>query len=168
MGDDEAQRRCSDCGTKVPVKETECPYCGLNLDTGQSFEVKVKQAKPNRSHQATPLSTLLVMPVIAFALIVFAGYMYQRRAESIMDNNKSAVEPILTKLEKADNLARFGKKAEAKKMCEQAIEDIKDAASDDGSSRSSNEDDEGAAERKKGLLMSLQAKAERKMQQYSQ
>ena len=77
---EEETRQCSSCGTPVPASENECSYCGLNLDTGESYEVRVKKAKQDRNHQVAPLSTVLMLPVIAFAIAVFAGWMYQRRA----------------------------------------------------------------------------------------
>ena len=161
---EEETRQCSTCGTQVPVTEKECPYCGLNLETGEAYETRVRKAKQDRDHKVAPLSTVLMLPVIAFALTVFAGYMYQRQAESSLDSNKSLVQEYVAQLKKVDTLARFGKVSEARELCQQIIDDVENEASDVESD--GDEEDGGAT--KRSLLLSIQSKAEHKLQKLSE
>lgn len=161
---EEDTRQCSGCGSPVPISENECSYCGLNLDTGESFEVRVKKAKQDMDHEAAPLNTVLMLPVIAFALAVFAGYMYQRQAESALQENKSVAQEYLKRLKKVDILVQFGDVSEARKLCKKVVEDIKNEATK--KKETSSDEEEGGSGRK-SVLLSIQAKAEHKLQKLS-
>ena len=165
---EEETRQCSSCGTDVPVSENECPYCGLNLDTGESFQMRVRKSKQDREHQAVPLSSVLMLPIIAFALAVFAGYMYQRQAESTLQKSRDLVQPYVEKLRKVDVLTRFGQVEKARELCQQVVENTKSEAESLGGGRTASEDEQEHIQAQKSLLLSIRSKALHKKEDLSQ
>jgi len=169
---EEESGMCPNCGTRAKPGEVICSHCGTNMETGEHWEARVKRAKGSKTHDESFARGVMFLPVLAFAALVFMGFMYQRSAETALSENSSEVQTYVKKMEKADRLAAFGQEQEAKKLLEDLAETLKEEASsiDVGKAYSpGDEKEEGEREkmaRRKSLLVNLQKKAEHKLDHF--
>ncbi len=70
--------QCPSCGKEVELGEIECKYCGVNLKSGEAYESKVKKGKSKDKHPEHFGAGILLGVAVAFALVTFSGYMYQK------------------------------------------------------------------------------------------
>ena len=98
-----ATLKCPSCNGEVELGDIECKHCGLNLKSGESYGSRVKQAKGKAVHPEHFGGAIYVGVVLAFCLVVFAGYMYQRTVEkTIMTKPELFVYPVQKMQEVAD------------------------------------------------------------------
>jgi len=100
--------KCPSCGKPVPFGDIACKYCGVNLKSGESYESQVKRARGKARHAEHFADTVLVGTVMAFALIVFAGFMHQRRIEKklmLAEEPPAALSKFVARLSMIDDLA---------------------------------------------------------------
>ena len=114
--------RCPNCDAPVEVGELSCPKCGINLRTGESFESKVKRAKSKDLHPEHFRSGLYLTVGIIYAIVVFGGYMYQRRVEGALRERQDVFADFLARTERVERLAAAGRTAEAREVAAAVIE----------------------------------------------
>lgn len=167
---EEESGMCPNCGTRARPGEIICGHCGTNMETGEHWQTRVKRAKGTKTHEEKFARGVMFLPVIILAMVAFAGFMYQRSAETALSENSQEAQGYVQKLEKADRLAAFGEEEKAKKLLEDLAEKLKDEASsiEVGDAYSpGDEKEEGEREemaRRKSLLLNLQKKAEHKLE----
>lgn len=166
---DEESAMCPNCGTRARPGEVICGHCGTNLETGEQWATRVKRAKQNKTHEESFARGVFFLPVVAFAMLVFVGFMYQRSAETGVSENSQEATGYVEKMAKADRLVAFGQKEKARQILEDLAETLKDEAGsiEVGAAYSpSDEKEQGERDkeaRRKTLLLNLQKKAQHKL-----
>ncbi len=87
----EGELECPNCGAGVSLGSIACPNCGVNLKSGETYETQVQRARGKGRHQELYTGGLYVGIVIAFSLIIFAGYMYQRTMEGVIQEKPGLI-----------------------------------------------------------------------------
>jgi len=110
--------KCPACGKAVQLGDITCAHCGVNLKSGESYESQVRRARGKARHPEHFADTILVGCVIAFALLLFASYMYQRRIEKVLylnppEKKTYRLQTYITRLNMIDALAATDDKAKA-------------------------------------------------------
>jgi len=119
--------KCPSCGGDVQLGDVECPHCGVNLKSGESFETRVKKARGKARHPEHFGRGLYVSVILAFGLITFAGFMYQRLVEKTLVARWDTFQYAVLKMQEiedtvavADRLRAQGHAGEAQKKYEEA------------------------------------------------
>jgi len=163
--------RCPNCGAQVRVGDIECPTCGTNLKTGETFETRVKRAKQKRIHHGAFARGLIFVPTVGFALVVFAGFMFQKTTEESIRLNADEYTTYVQKLEQVEALAASGDKEQAREVCKELIEELDKAISAIKIEAAYSEKRKEEARElphkrvKRTFLLNLQSKAEHKLKQ---
>ena len=124
MGTEE--RECPSCGQMVDAGSLVCPHCGINVRTGEVYELKVERAK---GKEALPEHFGLGMAlglVLAFGLVLLSGFLYQRRTERVIKQQPEQFAGFIIRLEQMDGLAVAGDLAEARELGEELISELTD------------------------------------------
>jgi len=109
-----AQLQCPSCGGAVELGQVTCPHCGVNLRSGESFTKRVKRARGRRVNPERTVPGLYVGAVLAFGLLVFSGFMFQRKMETTISKRPELfAEPIAT-LQWVEDLVAVGDYATAR------------------------------------------------------
>ncbi len=107
------QMQCPSCGGEVELGDIECRHCGTNLKSGESFAARVKQAKGKASHPELFSGRIYLGVTIAFVLVVFAGYMYQRGVEKTIRQVPELFEYPVLKMQEIRDIRAMGDSAGA-------------------------------------------------------
>jgi hypothetical protein len=121
--------KCPNCGARVAIDVVLCPTCGTNVRTGETFDAKVKKVKPRVLHPEHFMKGVHLGVAIVFALVLFAGYMYQRQIEAALKLKPEEFRGYVSRLEMIDALGNKGAKQEARDVAEKLIKELKDKAS---------------------------------------
>lgn len=105
---------CPSCNGTVALGEVKCPHCGVNLKSGESFEVQVKRARGKAKHKEIYTGGLYVGIALALAVCIFAGYEYQRSVEKVLADQSNTFMPFLQKFQQVRDLADAGQYAQAR------------------------------------------------------
>lgn len=165
----EESQMCPNCGTRARPGEILCGHCGTNLETGETWQARVKRAKQKKTHEENFARGIMLLPTIAFALLVFAGFMYQRGAQDGVAQNKDEVATYVQQLERADRLVAFGQTEQARSIYSSVAEELESKASEinpgdaysPGDEKEESEREQEAA--RKTILVNLQMKAQHKL-----
>ena len=162
---------CPNCSGRVTVGDIECPTCGTNLKTGEAYETRVKRAKQKRVHRGALAHGLVFVPTVGFALVLFAGFMFQKSAEQSIRRNADEYAVYVQKLEQVDALAASGEKDRARDMCKALIEELQQTISTIKVEIAYSEDHKKEAQEaphkkaRRAFLLNLQRKAEHKLKE---
>jgi len=165
--------KCPNCGAQVRAGDIECPTCGTNLKTGETFDIRVKRAKQKRIHHGAFARGLIFVPTVGFALVVFAGFMFQKSVEEAISLNADEYITYVQKLEQVEALAASGDKEQARELCKALIEELDKAISTIKIEVAYSEKRKEEAKElphkkaKRTFLLNLQSKAEHKLNQLS-
>jgi len=118
--------RCPNCNASIEVGELACPKCGVNLRTGESFESKVKRAKSKELHPEHFRSGLHLAVGIIYVIIMFSGYMYQRRVEGVLRERQDVFDDFLARAERSELLAAAGETDEAREVADALIKEMRE------------------------------------------
>ncbi len=99
----------------------------MNLKSGESFETQVKRAKGKSKHKDIYTGGLYVGSILAVALCVFAGYMYQRKVEGVISGQAEELRPLLEKFQHVRDMADAGQYAQARQAGEDLLKELKAA-----------------------------------------
>lgn len=174
---------CPTCKTEVQKGQVECPVCGTNVKTGESFQDKVRHAKRAETHPEHFHRGILAMVLFAFAIFVFAGFMYQRSREKVLARPISVFKPHgkttvefrthIERLEEIDGMVAATEYDEAGEAAKKLIADLNGELADVGRTIKAaySNDEQGKAEAaKKGerraalsMLSNIKAKTEHRL-----
>jgi hypothetical protein len=118
------QSVCPSCGEPVEVGALTCPHCGINIQTGESYETQVKRAKGGRGPRGRIARHLGFGVTLAFALVVLGGFIYQQRVVTVMRDAPLKYADYIQRLENVDALTAQGKVADAKREGEALIHEL--------------------------------------------
>lgn len=109
----EGQMKCPTCGANVTLGTLMCPNCGVNIRTGETYDARVKRAKPKdlqpeRFHQGVYIGVITV-----FALVMLGGFLYQRRVENVIRLRPDMYAGYVSWCDALDSLIAMGKTKEA-------------------------------------------------------
>lgn len=105
----EVTLKCPSCEKDVTLGDIECPHCGMNLKSGEAFETRVKKAKGKEKHPEHFGRGIYFGVVVAFSLVIFAGFMYQGLVEETIQQKRELFEYAVLKLQEIDDLVVAGK-----------------------------------------------------------
>ncbi len=100
--------KCPACDKDVELGEVECPHCGVNLKSGESYEAKQKKAKGKDQHPEHFAGGIYAGVIVAFTLVVFAGYMYQSMVEKTITRAWDIFEYPVLKQQEVEDLVAIG------------------------------------------------------------
>ncbi|MHC4593158.1 MAG: hypothetical protein ACYS8L_10770 [Planctomycetota bacterium] len=106
--------QCPSCGGLVELGDVECVHCGVNLRSGESYETRVRQARGKGLHPEHFAPGLYMGAAIAFALAVFAGWMYQRAVQKTIQDKPGFFRYPVLRIQELDDLVAAGHIAAAK------------------------------------------------------
>lgn len=124
----ESKMQCPNCGGDVTVGTLLCPGCGVNIRTGETFDARVKRAKPKELHGERLQTGIYFGVTLAFAVVMVSGYLFQTRIEKVIRGNGEAFAQYVKELEEIDSLLAQGKKEPAAKKGEALIKALTDRA----------------------------------------
>jgi len=120
------QLACPSCGKTIEAGVAECPYCGLNIRSGEPFEMRVRRAKAAREGPVERLGARLGLgTTIVLGLVFLGGFLYQRRAETVFRNYPDEFVTYIWQLESIDALAAAGRVADARVAAQELIEELR-------------------------------------------
>jgi len=123
MGTD--QTTCPSCGEAVDIGAAECPHCGVNIRSGESYETRVERAR-TREGPASHIGRNLGFAVtVGFALLILAGFLYQQRAIKVMREGAEQYTDYIARLQQVDDLIARGEADQAQQVGEQLIEQMR-------------------------------------------
>ena len=121
--------KCPNCGAKAAIDVILCPTCGTNIRTGETFDAKVKRARPRLLHPERFMKGVYLGVAVVFALVVLAGFVYQCQIEGALKLKPDEFRGYVSRLEMIDALAKRGEKQEARDVAEKLIKELRDKAS---------------------------------------
>lgn len=167
----EVELKCPSCGRTVQLGDIECPHCGVNLKSGESFAARVKRARGKAKHPEGLTGGIYVGVAIVFLLLSLAGYFYQSRMESVIEEKPELFVHYIEDLQLIEDWEAAGKYADARKKAQELSEQllneaarIKPKQAYDPDAKKEKWDKRGA----KRLLNNLRAKVERKLDELPQ
>lgn len=120
--------KCPGCGGEVELGDIECRHCGMNLKSGESYESQVKKAKGAVEHGERLVIPIFVGVVIVFAMLLFAGLMYQGRMETAIRDRADLLVPAIREFQKIDDLIYARDYDKARKRTKALITDLEKQA----------------------------------------
>jgi hypothetical protein len=185
--------KCPSCGEDVGLGDIVCASCGINLKSGEAYETRVKQAKGKAVHPEHFASPVYVVGLVAAAVFLFAGLKWQQTCEEAMTQQPEWFSYAVLQMRNVDDLVAQGNLAlqggdseAARKAFEEArgtaeglvgwLQQMADSIKPDESEilTGKPKTPRGYATRKetpydknvvKRLLVNLQKKAQRKLEQ---
>lgn len=152
---------CPNCNEKIEQDAVLCKYCGLNVETGESYPSRMERAKTYRKQTGTEHKSLAFGFLILFAMVLIGGFIYQGRSSRALKEAPKKYLGYVKSLEKADRLLATkdyeGAREELNQLIEQMEEDKAQLEDEDAS-----ESEEHIRERR-ALLSNLIAKATKKL-----
>ncbi len=100
--------KCPGCDKDVELGEVECPHCGVNLKSGESYETKQKKARGKDQHPEHFAGGVYAGVIIALTLALFAGYMYQSMVEKTITRAWDIFKYPVEKLQEIEDLVTMG------------------------------------------------------------
>jgi hypothetical protein len=95
----------------VGLGDIQCPNCGINLKSGESYESRVKQAKGKMVHPEHFAAPIYVIALVAAAVFLFAGLKWQEACEAAMAQQPEWFDFAVTQMQTMDGLVAKGKQA---------------------------------------------------------
>jgi len=109
----------------VAVCTTVCPHCGLNIRSGESYDAKVRRVKARDIRVERLGAPLLLGLAFMLGLIMLGGYLYQKRAETVIREKQAEFGNYIWRLETIDSLAAAGRIEEAREAAEKLARELK-------------------------------------------
>ncbi len=96
------QKKCPNCEADIQ-SGVICDNCGLDIQTGESYEMRILKAKGARNRQMPITSRIGFLILIAFGLVLLAGFMFQRQILEVIRQDPLQYRNYVEWLEKVDN-----------------------------------------------------------------
>lgn len=123
----EGQINCPSCGTAVGLGDIECPTCGMNLKSGEAYETRVKHAKGKDVHPEHFTGPIYIGVIVAAALILFAGLKWQENCEKSMGEQQELFDYAVVQMQAVDDLVARGELALEEGDAESARQSFEEA-----------------------------------------
>ncbi len=120
--------QCPSCGGPVRVGDIECKHCGVNLKSGESFEVRVKRARGKLKHNEGLTGGLYIGLGLAFVLLTLGGFLHQRRVERVLRQRPQMFVPRVQQLARLNRLAASGQRAQARQEALEMARELREEA----------------------------------------
>ncbi len=105
---------CPSCGSPVSPDDVECPRCGVNLKSGESYETRVRRARGKLRHTEGLVGGLYIALAFVLGLSCIGGYSYQARMERVIVQRPDLFREPIRRLQEIDDLIAVGRSAEAR------------------------------------------------------
>ena len=96
------KKKCPNCEADIQAGVI-CDNCGLDVQTGESYELRVMKAKGGRDRQMPITSRIGFLILIAFGLVLLAGFMFQRQMLEVIREDPLQYRDYVEWLERIDN-----------------------------------------------------------------
>ena len=103
-----AQMQCPTCGARISIGTLMCPSCGVNIRTGETYDTRLKRAKPKDIHPERLHQGVYVAVALVFALVMLGGFLYQRRVEQVFELKAELYAGYVGELDEIDALVHRG------------------------------------------------------------
>ena len=110
---DQVKLQCPACHGEVNLGDVECPHCGVNLKSGESYEARVKQAKGKDTHPEHFGGRIIMAVAFALALALFAGFMWERAVRKVLADRPDLFRYPVQKLQEIDDMVVLGHQQQA-------------------------------------------------------
>ena len=111
---DEVKLQCPSCHGEVSLGEVECPHCGVNLKSGESYEARVEQAKGKSMHPEHFGGRICLAVAFALTLVLFAGFMWERAVQKVFAAKPDLFKYPVLKLQEIDDMIARGYREQAR------------------------------------------------------
>jgi hypothetical protein len=105
---------CPSCGSPVSPDDAECPRCGVNIKSGESYETRVRRARGKLRHTEGLVGGLYIALAFIVALSCIGGFSYQARMEHIISQRPDLFREPIQRLQQIDDLIAAGSPVEAR------------------------------------------------------
>ncbi|MFP4027069.1 MAG: hypothetical protein ACLFWL_04705 [Candidatus Brocadiia bacterium] len=121
---------CPSCGQEVDPEEGVCPNCGVNVRSGETFKTRMKRARGRKTEHTEIMRNLGFAIVLAFGLIILAGFMYHRRVLKVMSKrqNRRMFSYYTRKMDWLRGLVKAGKVAQARREGKALVKELQQDA----------------------------------------
>ena len=102
---DESRVPCPNCSYSIKAESVFCKNCGYNIQTGESYRARLKKAKGARDRRPPVAGRIGWLMILAFGLVLIAGFVYQRRMIAVIRENEAEYRGYVQRLEQADAVA---------------------------------------------------------------
>jgi len=116
--------KCPTCGANVARGTLMCPNCGVNIRTGETYDTRVKRARPKDLHPERFHQGVYIAVITMFALAMLAGFLYQRRVQSVIALKPDKYADYVIRMDEIDSLIAMGKTQEAVEMGQVLVADL--------------------------------------------
>jgi len=123
----EGQMKCPTCGANVALGTLTCPNCGVNIRTGETYDARVKRAKPKDLHPERFHQSVYIGVITVFALVMLGGFLYQRRVETVIGLKPDTYAEHLIRMDEIDSLIAMGKTQEAVEAGQALVAELRKA-----------------------------------------
>ncbi len=149
---------CPNCDEILPAGTVKCKNCGLNIHTGESYEMQVKKAKGAGSSQPPTTGRLGLTILAALGFVFLAGFLYQRGMIRTIQENPDLYQTYAERLETVDELLALGRKRDAGEAAQELKSELENQLDAIG--------EEDATQRR--LLANLISKIDRRLEESEQ
>lgn len=118
------QLKCPSCNGPVDLGEIECPHCGVNLKSGESYEARVKRARGKLKHSEGLSGGLYLGVGLAFLLCTVGGYMYQTKMEAAIKERPHFFVGPIEDFQKVEDLVAGGLHDLARDRAKELVEKL--------------------------------------------
>jgi hypothetical protein len=125
---DQVKLQCPSCHGEVTLGDVECPHCGVNLKSGESYEERVKQAKGKDVHPEHFGGRISAAVAFALTLVLFAGFMWERAVRNVFADKYDTFSYAVGKLQEIDDMIARAHRQEALGEAPAAQKTFADAA----------------------------------------
>jgi len=113
MSDEKPKQKCPNCASEVSPGQLECQYCGTNVKTGETFEMKVKRAEVKGVHAEKYVRHIFAGVAVAFALAILGGFLTQKGTEEFVKKHPMKFRNYAIQMRELDRLIDAGQTVEA-------------------------------------------------------
>ena len=109
----------------MDVGAAECPHCGVNIRSGESYETRVERARTREGPASHVGRNLGFAVTVGFALLILAGFLYQQRAIKVMREGAEQYTGYIAGLQQVEDLIARGEGEQAQQVGQELIEQMR-------------------------------------------
>jgi len=116
--------QCPDCDMEMKPDAARCPNCGLNIHTGESYEMRLKKVKGEDRRKPSGQKNLGFIIIIALGFVVLGGFLYQRNMVSIIQENQDIYGNYIEQFDDIDRHIEEGQKGSANEAAQALVAEL--------------------------------------------